>query len=118
MPLAPIVAWGVGSNQATIGLGDLLLATVFPLVVRKAFGQAAGIAAMVINLITLAALIAILVLGNVPAIVPVMTALGPLMVLQYGYWLRRRGPERTTRQYLQAEPLFERRIASPSSGRR
>jgi hypothetical protein len=35
---------------------------------------------------------------------PVMTVLGPLMVLQYLSWSRRRGPERTTRQYLQAEP--------------
>ena len=36
-------------------------------------------------------------------IVPVMTVLGPLMVAQYGYWIRRRGLERTTQQYLQAE---------------
>jgi hypothetical protein len=36
---------------------------------------------------------------------PVMTVLGPLMVLQYLWWSRRLGPERTTRAYLLAEPL-------------
>jgi hypothetical protein len=39
------------------------------------------------------------------ALFPVMVVLGPLMVLQYAWWARRRGPERTTRQYLQVEPL-------------
>jgi hypothetical protein len=34
-----------------------------------------------------------------------MVVLGPLMVLQYAYWRRRRGVEHTTWQYLQAEPL-------------
>ena len=34
-----------------------------------------------------------------------MVVLGPLMVLQYAYWRRRCGKERTTWQYLQAEPV-------------
>jgi hypothetical protein len=37
-------------------------------------------------------------------IFPVMTAIGPAMALQYAWWSRRRGPERTTRDYLAAEP--------------
>jgi hypothetical protein len=32
-----------------------------------------------------------------------MVALGPLMVAQYLFWNRRRGSERTTWQYQQAE---------------
>lgn len=36
---------------------------------------------------------------------PVMPVLGPLMILQYAYWAHRRGRERTTWQYLEAEPL-------------
>ena len=35
---------------------------------------------------------------------PVMVVLGPLMVVQYAFWRWKRGAERTTRQYLQAEP--------------
>ncbi len=104
IPFAPLVAWGTGGDQLSIGLGDLLLATTFPLVMRKAFGRSAGIAAMAITLGTIAALMVLLGLGNVYVAVPAMTVLGPLMVLQYGYWLRRRGHERTTWQYLQTEP--------------
>jgi hypothetical protein len=105
IPLAPLVTWGSGSDQLSIGLGDLLLMTVFPLVMRKAYGRPAGIAAIAIGLGTIAALMVLLQLGNVYATVPVMSVLGPLMALQYGYWLRRRGQERTMRQYLQPEPL-------------
>jgi hypothetical protein len=36
---------------------------------------------------------------------PVMVVLGPLMLLQYLYWRRRRGQERTMWQYLQEEPM-------------
>jgi hypothetical protein len=78
---------------------------VFPLVMRKAFGRSAGIAAMIINLGTIAAMLAFLMLAKAEMALPVMTGLGPLMVLQYGYWIRRLGRERTTWQYLQAEPL-------------
>jgi hypothetical protein len=105
LPFAPLLAWGAGSNFLAIGLGDLLLATVFPLVMRKAFGRSAGIVAMAINLGVIASLMALIVLVNANVMVPVMTVLGPLMALQYGYWLRRRGHERTTRQYLLIEPL-------------
>jgi len=33
-----------------------------------------------------------------------MVILGPLMVAQYLYWRRRTGAERTTQEYLRAEP--------------
>jgi hypothetical protein len=108
MPFAPLVAWGAGGKQLAIGLGDLLLATTFPLVMRKAFGRSAGVIAMVINLATIAAMIAFLGLANFSVTLPVMTVLGPLMVVQYGYWLRHLGQERTTWQYLQAEPFSAR----------
>jgi hypothetical protein len=38
LPFAPLVAWPAGESWAGVGLGDLLVAAVFPLVVRKAFG--------------------------------------------------------------------------------
>lgn len=111
IPLAPLVAWGSGEDRLSIGLGDLLLATVFPLVMRKAYGRSAGIAAMAIGLGAIAALMTLLELASVYATAPVMTALGPLMVVQYGYWLQRRGGEKTTRQYLHTEPLNRPRTA-------
>lgn len=112
IPFAPVVSWGVGSERFVIGLGDLLFATVFPLAMRKAFGRSAGMAAIVINLGAIAATIAYLQLARMEVAVPLMTGLGPLMVLQYAYWVRRRGQERTTWEYLQAEPLDNQRTAS------
>jgi hypothetical protein len=112
IPLAPVVSWGDGSERFVIGLGDLLLATVFPLAMRKAFGRSAGIAAMAINLGAIAATMAFLQLARLEVAVPLMTGLGPLMLLQFGYWVRRRGPERTTWEYLRAEPVDHQRTAS------
>src|SRR5215212_124227 len=96
IPFAPVVSWGVGPERFVIGLGDLLLATVFPLAMRKAFGRSAGITAMAINLGAITATLAFLQLARLEVAVPLMTGLGPLMVAQYAYWVRRRGPERTT----------------------
>jgi hypothetical protein len=102
LPLSPMVAWAVRDTDSGlwvgIGLGDLLLASVFPLVMRKAFGQGAGVAAMVIALGAIAGITFL----PIAAVFPAMIVLGPLMVLQYTYWRRRHGQERTTRQYLAA----------------
>jgi hypothetical protein len=100
LPLAPMVFWGSGSTAVGIGLGDLLLAAVFPLVMRKAFGRRAGIAAMVIALCAIGTMLALPLKG----VFPTMVVLGPLMVLQYLYWRRKSGQERTMWQYLQEEP--------------
>jgi hypothetical protein len=112
IPFAPMVAWSVDpeGHWLGIGLGDLLLAAVFPLVMRKAFGRGAGIAALVGNLAAISGLLALVDLYLVLVTLPAMVVLGPLMVLQYVYWIRRQGYERTTQQYVQAEP---RRTASP-----
>src|SRR5438270_7326187 len=102
LPFTPRLAWPVGGDGwLAIGLGDLLLATVFPLVMRKAFGRSAGLLAMVLGLGAIGALLAL----PLATIFPVMVVLGPLMLAQYVYWSRRYRVERTTWQYLQAEPL-------------
>lgn len=113
IPFAPLVAWGIGGGDGLgIGVGDLLLATVFPLVVRKAFGRSAGITAVAMSLATITAVMALIEWRIVTVALPVMTMLGPLMVAHYGYWIRRRGKERTTWQYLQAEPVDGHPIAA------
>lgn len=104
-PFAPILAWPTGGGQwVGLGLGDLIIITLAPLVLRKAYGRSAGVAAIAIHFLAVALLLLLLVAG-VRASFAVMVLLGPLVVLQYFYWNRRRGVERTTRQYLQAEPL-------------
>jgi len=105
-PFAPQVVWPSGAGgHAGIGLGDLLLATLAPLVLRKAYGRTAGVVAAVTALGAFAALFALPALGVSLAVFPAMVALGPLIVVQEGYWSLRRGRERRTWQYLQAEPL-------------
>jgi hypothetical protein len=110
LPLAPLVAWDLDRPERAlgVGLGDLLLATVGPLVLRKAFGRAAGLVALLLALGSVAALLALPALGA-RGIFPAMVVLGPLIVLQYAYWHQRCGAERTTQQYLRAEPLPARR---------
>ena len=106
LPFAPLIAWpaGAGGLWLGIGVGDLLLAAVLPLVMRKAFGRAAGISALAVNLGGIAGVLGLALVGALHASFPVMIVLGPLSITQYVYW-RRRGPERTTRHYLLAEPL-------------
>ena len=105
MPFAPILAWPIGGGQwLGLGLGDMIIATLAPLVLRKAYGRSAGVTAVAINILAVALLL-LLVAAGVRVSFAVMVLLGPLIVLQYFYWNRRRGAERTTRQYLQAEPL-------------
>jgi hypothetical protein len=103
LPFSPMVGWAVSESDnglwVGIGLGDLLLASVFPLVMLKAFGRGAGVTAMLVALGAIAALIFL----PIAEVFPVMIVLGPLMVLQYIYWIRQRGQERTTGQYLQDE---------------
>ena len=87
-----------------IGIGDVLFAGVFPLIMRKAFGRRAGIVAVVITMTASTVIIALVDVGIVP-FVPSMVFFAPLMVLQYAYWQRRQGSERAMWQYLQAEPV-------------
>jgi hypothetical protein len=113
LPFAPLVAWpGDPGGGRGIGLGDLLLATACPLALRKAYGRRAGLVAAALAVATIGGLLALLDVGLVRTTIPAMVALGPLTVAQYIFW-RRRGRERTTWEYLQAEPLAPALAADP-----
>jgi len=100
MPFLPMAAWPAGSGQwAGIGLGDLLMASVGPLVMRKAFGRTAGIAAMTIALAGIAGVLLVARWDALPETFPTMIVLGPLMVLHHLYWSRRAGTERPWARY-------------------
>jgi hypothetical protein len=105
LPFTPLLAWPTGDGGwLGLGLGDLLLATVGPLVMRKAFGKAAGLVVLVIALAALGVVLALPLSGWFYGTFPVMVMLGPLLVAQYRHWIRRQGTERTTAAYLAAEP--------------
>lgn len=107
LPYAPELAWswGTTSTWLSIGLGDLMLAVVFPLVMRKAYGRRAGLTALVISFGALAVVMLAPYAGFfTEEVFPLMVVLGPLMILQFVFWRWKRGVERTTWQYQQAEP--------------
>lgn len=105
LPFAPQVAWPIGDDQwVGLGLGDLLMAAAFPLVMRKAFSRAAGLAALATSLAVVAALFGLALLGVLAGGFPLMVVLGPLMVVQYRYWIGTRRRERTTWEYLRGTP--------------
>ncbi len=111
LPFVPMFAWPLGNGQwVGTGLGDVLLAAVFPLVMRKAFGRSAGLLALVLGILALILTSLVLFISAFADFFPLMVVLGPLMVLQYAYWRRRNGGERTTWQYMQAEPLQHRAV--------
>lgn len=107
LPLMPLMAWGLPDQDTSLflGLGDVLLVTLFPLVQRKAFGRTAGLVALGVGLAVVTVMLTLLSTGAVTTTIPVMAVLGPLIVGQYWYWRHARGTERTTWQYLRAEPL-------------
>ncbi len=106
LPLSPQIAWPVTGQVSSytwwigIGLGDVLLTSVFPLLMRKAFGYSAGLTALIIAMGAMTAMFLI----PFERLFPAMVVLGPLMVLQYLAW-RCRGEERTTWQYRQSEAV-------------
>jgi hypothetical protein len=115
LPFSPIVGWpGADGGWVGLGLGDLVVATVFPLVMRKAYGRSAGILALIVGSTLIAALLALGAVREID-IFPVMTVLGPAMMIQYAWWAVRRGRERTTYQYLRDDTSH--RAAAQTSGR-
>ena len=105
-PFLPMVVWPSGNGQwAGIGMGDLLMASVGPLVIRKAFGRGAGLVAVVIALGAIAGVLLISRWGALPETFPTMIVLGPMMIAHYLWLSRRSGGERTYARYLAEEPL-------------
>jgi hypothetical protein len=104
LPFAPLVAWRDGGGWVALGLGDLLVVVLAPLVLRKAFGRTAGLLAIAVSLAAVAVMLALVRWSLVEADLPAMVALGPLALVQYAWWRTRRGRERRTWEYLEAEP--------------
>jgi hypothetical protein len=105
VPFVPFLAWDTaGGDGLGVGIGDLLLLSAFPLAMRRSFNRTAGLWGLGIGLAVLAGVLLVIELGAIDSAIPVMVVLGPLMVAQYRFWDRRL-VQRTTWQYLRAEPL-------------
>jgi hypothetical protein len=99
LPLAPILSWGHGSSSAPIGLGDVLMLTLWTLVSYKAFGRVSAWIAGCLGLTTVTVFFVLVSAGVITTGVPSMAALGPLMALHYLASRRRHGPERSVLEY-------------------
>lgn len=114
LPFTPLMAWPIGDGAwLGLGLGDLLLAALGPLVLRKAFGKTAGLVALVIAVASIGVVLTLPLFGLLRGAFPVMVVLGPLLVGQYVFWLRHKGVERSTAAYRAAEAHPEPRTAAP-----
>lgn len=96
LPFAPVFA---GSDSTLIGLGDVLMLTLWTLVSLKSYGQAAGWLAATTALALTTGLAVATETGLLTGLFPVMLAAGPLMTLQYLLWHNLRGLEQTTATY-------------------
>ncbi len=105
VPFSPMIAWrtGVGDQWVAIGFGDIALAAVFPLVMRKAYGKTAGLTAFFVAILAFISIAVLSLINLIQETFPFMVLLGPLMAIQYLLWRNLRGKERTTQAYLQAE---------------
>jgi hypothetical protein len=108
LPYAPLIVWPDGDRFLGLGLGDVLMMALAPLVLRKAFGRRAGILAAAVGIAVAGGLLAAVTAGAFSRSIPVMTVLGPLVLVQIGVWRMHAGHERTTFEYLQAEPAPQR----------
>ncbi len=99
VPLTPIIAWGHGSGQAGIGLGDLLIVLVWVLVAEKAFSRRAGLAAAGLAMSCVSVLFLAFWLDLVNRPLPAMVVLGPVIGLQYLVLARKGRHQRTVAEY-------------------
>ncbi len=103
MPFAPLIAWPSPKGWLAFGLGDLIVMCLYPLVMRKAYGRPAGIAAVLLDMGVVAFLLALSVSGILKIFFPVMALLGPIVVVHYLIYRSKGYQERTMRQYIQED---------------
>lgn len=101
---APLPAVTQGRPPVALGLGDLLLLALFPPVALKAFGRAAALLAAEVGLAVSASVSLLFGLGVLTGAFPLLTALGPLIVLQHVLWSWSRSGERTTAEWRAGTP--------------
>jgi len=106
-PLDPAVGFRWGVNNASIGLGDLLVYALFVIAVYKAYGRRSAAVAMVITVVFGAVtpaltplLLDIFTDARTDLFVPAQVAFGPIAFFYYRWLLRTRGRERTMAEFL------------------
>lgn len=105
LPFAPQLVWPLADGGISMGMGDLLFATLAVTIMAKAFGQVAAYLTFGLTLSAIGASMAILWLIPTLGLFPVMVLLGPLFVLHYWWWSRGQA-DRTLAVYRIANPVM------------
>ena len=105
-PLDPSIGFTVGIYSANIGLGDLLIFSLFIIAAYKGFGRRGAIASFIIIIIfgallpaTSPVLISAFVRQNIGIVIPVQVFFGPAALVTY-WLLSRHSTERTMGQWI------------------
>ncbi len=108
-PLDPSIGFRMGADNANIGLGDLLVFCCFTIAAYKGFGRKGAITSFVIITIFGALLpslspliIDFVVRANVGIVVPAQASFGPAALVTY-FWLARKAPERSMKEWMALE---------------
>jgi hypothetical protein len=120
-PLDPAIGYRLGIFNASLGLGDLLVYSLFVIAVYKAYGRAAARTAMVITVFfgavvpALAPLVfRVLIDARTDLLVPAQAAFGPAAFVCYRWLKRVHGPERTMAEFLTSADVSQ---PTPAHGR-
>ncbi len=108
-PLTPVVGMRFGGVDYAVGLGDLLVYSLFFVAAYKAYGaQAAKIAAVVVAVMggfatAFIPFIFNLTNSNLDILIPAQSVFGPVAFLTYLWMKRHYGRERTMAEYLASQ---------------
>lgn len=100
VPFAPMLSL-TGEIRLRLGLGDVLMLALWPVVVAKAYGRAAAWTGAALGIVSLTVIEILILAGDLPRLVAVMSIFGPVIILHYAVLRVRRGPERTTAEWRQ-----------------
>jgi hypothetical protein len=117
-PLDPSIGMRVGFDNVAVGLGDLLVYSLFTIAALKAYGPAAGrfALALVVLFGSVVPALVPLVLDFVDprtldVLVPAQAWFGPAAYLGYRWLRHKHGPERTMGQFWKSSDFLGRRPA-------
>ncbi|MDQ2716721.1 MAG: hypothetical protein M3Z08_17585 [Chloroflexota bacterium] len=108
-PLDPSIGFTIGVYNANLGIGDLLVFSLFMIAAYKGFGRRGAIAGFIIIALfggivpeVSPLLITAFIRTNIGIVIPVQTFFGPAAFITY-FVLARTGPERSMAQWTSAE---------------
>lgn len=118
-PLDPSIGMRVGFDNVAVGLGDLLVYSLFTIAAIKAYGLAGGRFAMVLVLIFGSVVPAVVPLfidfvdpNTLDVLVPAQAWFGPAAYLGYRWLRHKHGPERTMGEYWKSADFLGRKPAA------